>query len=407
MKKINRNSIKKQKYLLRKKNKSVKRNARKMKMIIHSNSKSNSNFKSKKTKSIKYKNASGGAPNNNDTSDAPLTSEPPINELPPITNAPPSDLEPPAAPAPPEEPPAAPAPTEEPPAAPSPTEEPPTPPAPPEEPPLTEEPPAPAPTAPSTISDEELQKILNEDDDISPDDIGSLIGEQVETNTEPPPEPETTYYDDLSPLDKIKVAQDEGLYLQGVDFSSIINIISKFMNPTTKNNVSKEIKDKETRDLFGEDVDINYDTEILKDMGFRAEEDPHKRLKPEAVLTDSSTFNNIIREGKKYDKSNKNIITMSGLYRMVKILSKYRYDAEQWVRVASLLETIYQYYGAGDMERPDFFSSSIETDITKLKEIEEFWKTDYIFMTDEQREKFINALAFYEEPEDEAAVHTD
>jgi hypothetical protein len=92
---------------------------------------------------------------------------------------------------------------------------------------------------------------------------------------------------------------------------------------------------------------------------------------------------------------------------MVKILSKYRYDTEQWVRVASLLETIYQYYGAGDMERPDFFSSTIETDIIKLKEIEEFWKTDYIFMTDDQREEFINALLFYEKPEDEAVKNTD
>jgi hypothetical protein len=398
MKQLNRNSIKKQKYLLIKKNKSVKRNARKMKMMIHS--------KSKKTKSIKSKNISGGADSNNDNFNAPLKSE--TNELPPITNTPPSDLEPPSE-TPPTEPssPTEPSPAQDPLAEEPPSEAPPSE-APPSEAPSPEAPPAVTNTSPSTISDEELQKLLDEDDnDIAPDDIGSLIGEQVETNIEPPPDPETTYYDDLSPLDKIKVAQDEGFYLQGVDFFSIINIISKFMNSTTKNNASKEIKDKTARDLFGEDVDVNYDTEILKDMGFRAEEDPHKRLKPEAILTDSSTFNNIIREGKKYDKSNKNIITMSGLYRMVKILSKYRYDTEQWVRVASLLETIYQYFGASDMERTDFFSSNIETDITKLKEIEEFWKTDYIFMTDEQREKFINALVFYEEPEDEAAVHTD
>ena len=48
------------------------------------------------------------------------------------------------------------------------------------------------------------------------------------------------------------------------------------------------------------------------------------------------------------------------------------------------------------MKREDFFSSDVSIKINVLRDIEEFWKTDIIFMTPKMLEKFEKDLSFYE-----------
>jgi len=91
---------------------------------------------------------------------------------------------------------------------------------------------------------------------------------------------------------------------------------------------------------------------------------------------------------------------MYGLYNMVVILSKYKKSEAQWLRVASLLEITHRYKG-GNIARNDFFNSQLRLDMDTLNAMEEFWKTDHIFMTNEEIEDFKNELEFYRHVEEE------
>ena len=79
---------------------------------------------------------------------------------------------------------------------------------------------------------------------------------------------------------------------------------------------------------------------------------------------------------------------------MVVILSKYKKSEAQWLRVASLLEVTYKYKG-GNVSKNDFFNSQLRLEIDTLNAIEEFWKTDHIFMTDNEIDEFKQNLEFY------------
>ena len=84
---------------------------------------------------------------------------------------------------------------------------------------------------------------------------------------------------------------------------------------------------------------------------------------------------------------------------MVQILSKYKKNEEQWYKIASLLETMYEYLG-GANSRKNFFASSMPVKIDLLREVEEFWKTDHIFMSRSMRGKFNKELEFYRHKEE-------
>jgi hypothetical protein len=267
-----------------------------------------------------------------------------------------------------------------------------------EEQPLEFQPPPGGETKPTTgtaepYSDEELIKLLGGDESMNTSTQDELLGADIEKDKEKIDNSNVSYFNGLSFENKVKITQDEGYYMPGVDIMKTINIMldSLSLGPDY---MKDQFKDKKMSDVIGETVNFDPDTG-LDLIGYRSEKFPHRKLKPEDVLSDNSTMNNIIREGKKFSEDDD--IHLNDLLTMVRMLSKYKYDDEQWVRVASLLETIYQYYGGSDLKRDDFFNSNKKIDYKEIKNIEEFWKTDFIFMTDNQRKQFIDELQFYSE----------
>ena len=128
-------------------------------------------------------------------------------------------------------------------------------------------------------------------------------------------------------------------------------------------------------------------------MGFRGSD---MQLLPENKLTNYSTFYEIIDESKKYATSSgfDNKITPYGLLVMTRMLYKYRKSNAQWFRVATILELIYKYLGL-NQPREGFFNTKYEIPIYSLMDLEEFYNTDHIFMTDKELTKFKSDLNFY------------
>jgi hypothetical protein len=79
---------------------------------------------------------------------------------------------------------------------------------------------------------------------------------------------------------------------------------------------------------------------------------------------------------------------------MVKILEKYKKTEEQWLRIATAIDIIYRYMSSG-LSREEFFTSEVEMDIEGVKELDEFFKTDHIFMTIQELKKYKGELDFY------------
>ena len=127
-------------------------------------------------------------------------------------------------------------------------------------------------------------------------------------------------------------------------------------------------------------------------MGFRGTDIP---LIPEKELTDYSTFYEILNESKKYsDRGFNGKITPLGLLIMTRMLYKYRSSNAQWFRVATVLELIYKYLG-NSMQREQYFKTNNEIPIMSLMELEEFYNTDHIFMSEKELNKFKSDLEFY------------
>ena len=80
-------------------------------------------------------------------------------------------------------------------------------------------------------------------------------------------------------------------------------------------------------------------------------------------------------------------ITPRGLLKMVRLLHKFKKDDKQWLRVATVTEIIYQYLGK-NISRQRFFQSERIIPEFVMFEIEEFFNTDHLFMTQEEIEKF-------------------
>ena len=190
----------------------------------------------------------------------------------------------------------------------------------------------------------------------------------------------------------------QGSFLVGLNLSNLFN---EFQNMIASDNTKpKDIKTplgkKDSEGIFkrvGEWVDVSYDKILDKKMGFRGSDIP---LLPENVLTDYSTFFEVIDESKKYSSNSgfNGKITPYGLLVMVRMLYKYRKSNAQWIRVATILELIYKYLGSKE-SRDSFFKGSIEIPIISLMELEEYYSTDHIFMTNKELTKFKQDLKFY------------
>ena len=204
------------------------------------------------------------------------------------------------------------------------------------------------------------------------------------------------------------IKRTQGSFLIGVNLSNLfneVNNITKDMTDLSKitntNNKTKKYIDINKKSFMnsealfkkvGEYVNIDFDKILEKKMGFRGSDIP---LLPEITLTDNSSFLDIINESKKYaDTGYGQNITPAGLLVMTRMLYKYRKNNEQWIRVATVLELIYKYFGY-KQSRIDFFRSSINISVLLLIELEEFYNTDPMFMLEEELRTFKKQLDFY------------
>ena len=198
----------------------------------------------------------------------------------------------------------------------------------------------------------------------------------------------------------------QGSFLVGVNLNNLFNeftSISKQLNNTgngsnnkTKKNNSKKANvfiDSET--IFkniGEYVNVDFDKILDKKMGFRGSS---TQLLPELTLTNNSTFYDVVNESVKYaDTGYGSNITPFGLLIMTRMLYKYRKNNSQWIRVATILELIYKYFG-DNQTREDFFKNRDDISMLSLIELEEFYNTDHIFMSEDELISFKKDLNFY------------
>ena len=185
----------------------------------------------------------------------------------------------------------------------------------------------------------------------------------------------------------------QGSFLVGVNLS---NLFSEFRNIIKDNDKGKKNpKISNSEDIFkrvGEYVNVDFEKILDRKMGYRGSDIP---LLPEKELTENSSFYEVIDESKKYaDMGYGGKITPMGLLIMTRMLYKYRKNNAQWIRVATILELIYKYFGEGQ-NRAEFFKNKDEIPIISLMDLEEFYNTDHLFMTEDELHKFKKELDFY------------
>lgn len=185
---------------------------------------------------------------------------------------------------------------------------------------------------------------------------------------------------------------DEGLQFIGTNIQSLLDLFA--VNINTQNTKGDLLASGKSYELIGEYVDMedSYDKLLKEKMGYRLSDD--KSLMPELVLSEYSTFDEILNESKNYTSNNTKRFSPKSLINMVKILDKYKKTDEQWLRTATAVDIIYKYMSSG-MARDDFFSSDIKMDIDGVKELDEFFKTDHIFMTLQELLDYKKALDYY------------
>jgi len=185
----------------------------------------------------------------------------------------------------------------------------------------------------------------------------------------------------------------QGSFLVGVNLSNLFNEFRSMIKDDERQKKSSKLTNSE--DIFkrvGEYVNVDFEKILDKKMGYRGSDVP---LLPEQELTENSSFYEVIHESKKYaDMGYNGKITPFGLLIMTRMLYKYRKNNAQWIRVATILELIYKYFGNGQ-NRVDFFKNRDEISIMSLMDLEEFYNTDHIFMTEEELHKFKKDLDFY------------
>ena len=206
-------------------------------------------------------------------------------------------------------------------------------------------------------------------------------------------------FSDLISEDIVRDMQrTQGSFFVGVNLSNLFNefrhmIVNSENNNKLSGNKSGMKNNSET--IFkkvGEWLDVDFDKVLDTKMGYRGSDIP---LLPENELTENSSFYEVIDESKKYaDTGFDGKITPLGLLIMTRMLYKYRKNNAQWIRVATILELIYKYFGNGQL-REDFFKNKDDIPIMALMDLEEFYNTDHIFMTEKELQKFKTELNFY------------
>ena len=239
---------------------------------------------------------------------------------------------------------------------------------------------------------------------MSVDEYGSYqkVVKEEKAKTEPQSHKANVYGYTFSPLISEEIIKDmkrtQGSFLVGVNISNLFNTFRDMI----VDNEKKAYKRRNTTLLksdpdrlfkkIGEWIDVDFETILDKKLGERGSDLP---LLPEKELTDYSTFHEILTESKKYsDRGFNGKITPLGLLIMTRMLYKYRNSNAQWFRVATVLELIYKYLG-GSMKRAEFFKTNDEISIMALMELEEFYNTDHIFMSQDELTKFKSDLDFY------------
>ena len=185
----------------------------------------------------------------------------------------------------------------------------------------------------------------------------------------------------------------QGSFLVGLNLSNLFNEFRSMIKDENKVKKMPGLTDSE--DIFksvGEYVNVDFEKILDKKMGYRGSDIP---LLPEQELTENASFYEVINESKKYaDMGYNGKITPLGLLIMTRMLYKYRKNNAQWIRVSTILELIYKYFGNGQ-NRAEFFKNRDEIPIISLMDLEEFYNTDHLFMTEQELYKFKRDLNFY------------
>jgi hypothetical protein len=196
------------------------------------------------------------------------------------------------------------------------------------------------------------------------------------------------------------VKRTQGSFLIGLNLNNLVNEMRKMImdSETQRNSKKKTIGipiERNSEELFkrlGEYVNVDFEKILDGKMGYRGSDIP---LLPEEALNDYSSFYEVIYESKKYaDKGYNGKITPLGLLIMTRMLYKYRKSNAQWFRVATILELIYKYLSDNQL-RAEFFKNKDEIPVLSLIELEEFYNTDHLFMTENELKTFKQELNFY------------
>jgi hypothetical protein len=185
----------------------------------------------------------------------------------------------------------------------------------------------------------------------------------------------------------------QGSFLIGVNLNNLFDTFREMIRMNEKGEKVKKITN--SNEIFrrvGEYVNVDFDKILDKKMGYRGSNVP---MLPEQELNEYSSFSEIISESKKYADSGLNgKVTPFGLLIMTRMLYKYRKNNAQWIRVATVLELIYKYLG-NNQTRLVFFKNKEEVPLQSLMDLEEFYNTDHIFMTETELHEFKKELDFY------------
>ena len=208
-------------------------------------------------------------------------------------------------------------------------------------------------------------------------------------------------FSDLISEDLLRdVKRTQGSFLIGLNLNNLFNemrkmVVSnkKYRDPKTKKlSLPIEHNSEELFKRMGEYVNVDFEKILDYKMGYRGSDIP---LLPEEALNDYSSFYEVLYESKKYaEKGYNGDIIPLGLLIMTRMLYKYRKSNAQWFRVATILELIYKYL-SDNQTRAEFFKNKDEIPVLSLIELEEFYNTDHIFMTENELKKFKQELNFY------------
>ena len=214
--------------------------------------------------------------------------------------------------------------------------------------------------------------------------------------------------------------EEEGFYLIGTNMNTIIDMIKdnfvdnidkidypgKYKTKKEEEEQKKLIlqrealkKEKQEQDgmktyfeRFNEYINENYN-EVQRNIIGINKDISNVILQPEKVFNEESTFEQILEESRKYQFNSKNI-NLKSILNMVKVLFNKKKSLFQWLRVASLCETLYVYLNDGKT-RELFFESITSLELNTLLDLEEFWKTDFLFRGNKEKISFRNNLDFY------------